>query len=67
MVHLLRKRTPPAQDQPTGLKYTIHCPLIDIVTPLYIYHHPSVLEAATIRVRVRAGSGYIVKYGLPDL
>ena len=31
-----------------GQKYTIYCPIIDTVTLLYIYQHPSVLEAATI-------------------
>ena len=37
--------------------YTIHCPILDTVTLLYIQQHPLVLEAATIMKSWHAAAG----------
>jgi len=42
----------------TAKRYTIHCPIIDTVTLLYIQQHPSVLETATIAKSWRAAAGF---------
>ena len=41
----------------TAKRYTIHCPIINTVTLLYIQQHPSVLETAIIAKSWHAAAG----------